>query len=182
MDHETRSDASAYASRVPDDAFDSEQSRREFLRTASASAILAVMGLSVTACGDENPVGTDEPDPPDDDDDDDDSDSGVTVDGNEIIIDLTHEETGVLAEEGGFLLIEEADTMAVNVDGDTIRAFTSICTHQQCTINEFDGDTFNCPCHGSQFNTSGEVVQGPAPGPLTEFDVEWSDDTVTITK
>ncbi len=90
--------------------------------------------------------------------------------------------TQALTNEGGFLLISEADVMAVNVDGTTIRAFTSICTHQQCTINAFTNDTFMCPCHGSAFNTNGAVVQGPASQALTEFSVSQSDDTVTITK
>lgn len=182
MNSETRTDTSTRSGHVPDELFESDQSRREFLRTASASAVLAVLGLSIAGCGDENPVGADDPDDDNDDDDNGDGDSGITIDGNEITLDLTKEDTEDLADEGGFLVISEADTMAVNVDGETIRAFTNICTHEQCSITQFDGSTFNCGCHGSQFDTSGEVVQGPAGQSLTEYDVEWSDDTVTITK
>jgi len=154
-------------------------SRREFLRTASASAVMAVLGISVTRCSDDgNPVGPDSPEeePPDD------SPSGITIDGNQVIVDLTADATQDLTNAGGFLLIGQADIMAINVDGAAIRAFTSICTHEQCTINSFANDTFTCPCHGSEFNTSGEVLQGPAPDPLTEYDVTRSGDTVTITK
>lgn len=154
----------------------SAQSRREFLRTASAPAVLAALGISLASCSDENVVGPDDPNDPDD------PDSGITISGNQIILDLTKDDTQPLTQEGGFLLISQADTMAVNVDGSTIRAFTSTCTHQQCTINRFDDGVFQCPCHGSQYNTSGEVVQGPAPDPLTEYGVSRDDDTVTITK
>lgn len=154
----------------------SRASRRAFLRTASASAVMAVLGLPVAGCSDGNPTGVEPPDeePPDD-------NNGVTIDGDQVIIDLTADATQALTNEGGFLLISAANVMAVNVDGSTIRAFTSTCTHQQCTINSFTNDTFMCPCHGSAFNTNGEVVQGPASQALTEFSVSQSDDTVTIT-
>lgn len=157
----------------------SSASRRDFLRTASASAVMAVLGISITGCSDgSNPVGAEPPEeePPAN------SPSGITIDGNEVILDLTADATQDLTSAGGFLLISQADVMTINVDGTTIRAFTSICTHQQCTINSFSNDTFTCPCHGSQFNANGGVEQGPAATALTEFDVTRSGDTVTITK
>lgn len=142
-------------------------SRRDFLRSACAPAVLAALGITLSSCT-ENVVGPE-------------SDSGITIEGNQIILDLTKDGTQPLTREGGFLLISQADTMAINVDGTTIRAFTSICTHQQCTINRFDDGVFTCPCHGSQYNMSGEVVQGPAPRPLEEFSVSRSGSIVAIT-
>lgn len=177
MDSEVQSDTSS--DYEGDQNETPSASRREFLRTASGAAVMAALGISVTGCSDGNPVGSEPPEeepPPDD------SPSGITIDGNQVIIDLTADATQDLTNEGGFLLISEADVMVINVDGTTIRAFTSICTHQQCTINSFADDTFTCPCHGSAFNTNGEVVGGPAPQPLTEYGVSRSDDTVTITK
>ena len=155
----------------------SSASRREFLRTASGAAVMAALGITVTGCSDGNPMGPEPPEEPPED-----GPAGITIDGNQVIIDLTADATQDLTNEGGFLLISEADVMAINVDGTTIRAFTSICTHQQCTIDSFADDTFMCPCHGSEFDTNGEVVEGPAPQPLAEYEVSRSDDTVTITK
>lgn len=149
-------------------------SRRTFLRTACAPAVLASLGISLTSCSDANPVGPGEENPPPD------EESGITVSDNEIKLDLTKPDTEALTETGGFLLVSEADAMAVNVGDSTIRAFTSTCTHQQCTINSFQDDTFQCPCHGSAFDTSGEVVQGPAEQALTEYEVSHSGDIVTI--
>jgi menaquinol-cytochrome c reductase iron-sulfur subunit len=42
---------------------------------------------------------------------------------------------------------------------------SSVCTHLGCNVKH-GGPGFACPCHGSQFDGSGQVVQGPAPKPL----------------
>lgn len=151
---------------------DNQASRRDFLRTTGCSAALLAIGWSLVGC-DSNGMVEEDPPPPG---------SGIEINGNTITLDLTGSQASALAQAGGFLLIQAAQTLAVNVDGQTIRAFTSICTHQQCTINNFQNSQMVCPCHGSRYNTSGQVVQGPAPAPLQEFAVSRSGDTVTITK
>lgn len=54
-------------------------------------------------------------------------------------------------------------------------ALSSTCTHLGCTINLGD-EKFDCPCHGSQFNLAGKVLQGPAASPLPGFEVSLSND------
>ena len=56
-------------------------------------------------------------------------------------------------------------------DAGGIYAMTAICTHQGCTVNGWNGSVFPCPCHGSQYNLNGAVVQGPATLPLNHFEV-----------
>jgi cytochrome b6-f complex iron-sulfur subunit len=47
------------------------------------------------------------------------------------------------------------------------------CTHLGCTVPWLEAEgRFNCPCHGSIFNTRGEVLAGPAPRPLDLFPIE----------
>lgn len=68
--------------------------------------------------------------------------------------------------------------------GNTASDFTALsltCTHQGCTIN-YDQSTeeFKCPCHGSEFDINGNVLQGPASSPLTKFKISISGNTITV--
>jgi cytochrome b6-f complex iron-sulfur subunit len=59
--------------------------------------------------------------------------------------------------------------------GNSFRAASAVCTHLGCTVN-LSGAGFNCPCHGSVFDTSGAVVSGPAPNSLAWFQITLSRD------
>ena len=45
---------------------------------------------------------------------------------------------------------------------------SAVCTHLGCIPLAHEGDYggFRCPCHGSQYDTSGRIRQGPAPANL----------------
>jgi Rieske Fe-S protein len=97
-----------------------------------------------------------------------------------------------LAQSGGFLItnggdndVRDAsgrrpDVIVINVGTDQFRAFTSICTHEQCTVGDFTGTRIRCFCHGSEFDSSGRVMAGPAPRALTEYPVRFDAATRTV--
>jgi len=72
--------------------------------------------------------------------------------------------------------------LVVRTDATSASAYTATCTHQQCTITGITGSLFQCPCHGSQYNTSnGAVVRGPATQNLRRFNATVSGDVISIT-
>ncbi|GAQ84570.1 cytochrome b6-f complex iron-sulfur subunit [Klebsormidium nitens] len=60
-------------------------------------------------------------------------------------------------------------------------ALRAVCTHMGCTPDWVAGDgKFECPCHGSQYNARGEVVEGPAPENLALVHVKIDDGKVIL--
>jgi cytochrome b6-f complex iron-sulfur subunit len=54
---------------------------------------------------------------------------------------------------------------------------SAVCTHLGCTVAYFPSDQkFHCPCHGSVFARTGNVIHGPAPRPLQWFEVTMTRD------
>ncbi|MDW8012312.1 MAG: Rieske 2Fe-2S domain-containing protein [Bacteroidota bacterium] len=54
---------------------------------------------------------------------------------------------------------------------DTFAAVDDICTHAGCLVNVYQASlrALPCPCHGSLFHPTGEVIRGPATRPLRSF-------------
>lgn len=68
---------------------------------------------------------------------------------------------------GGGTIFTDLQVVVTQPTAGSFQAFSAICTHRGCTVNEVAGPTINCPCHGSQFDsTDGSVVRGPAEKPL----------------
>lgn len=87
-----------------------------------------------------------------------------------------------LATVGNAALVQSAagDFLVARTAQSTFVALTAMCTHQACTITNFGSSLFICPCHGSEYDMSGRVVQGPAIAPLREFATQFADPTLTI--
>lgn len=66
-----------------------------------------------------------------------------------------------------------------NVNGTEIVALTLTCTHRGCEVQPLP-DGFECPCHGSEYDGLGNVIEGPARLPLTRFEVEESSDSFIV--
>lgn len=51
--------------------------------------------------------------------------------------------------------------VVVHRDESGLSAVSMVCTHQECLISP-DGSGYVCPCHGSRFDRTGRVMNGPA--------------------
>ncbi len=61
------------------------------------------------------------------------------------------------------------------------KAFTAVCTHRGCIVNQISDGTIDCPCHGSQFSIKdGSVVGGPAPSPLAAQAIKVSGSSIAL--
>src|SRR5262245_12116774 len=78
----------------------------------------------------------------------------------------------VVSNAGAFLV--------TRTDESSFIVLSSTCSHEACLITEADDKIYVCPCHGSRFDTSGNVITGPAELPLYRFDANVADDVLTI--
>ena len=65
--------------------------------------------------------------------------------------------------EGAIVDLEGETVAAFRDDDGTLHAVSATCTHLGCRVNFNAGErTWDCPCHGSRFDTAGRVIEGPA--------------------
>jgi cytochrome b6-f complex iron-sulfur subunit len=58
----------------------------------------------------------------------------------------------------------------------------AICTHLGCVVPwNVAENKFKCPCHGSQYDTTGKVIRGPAPKSLPLAHAAVNDDKIVLT-
>jgi cytochrome b6-f complex iron-sulfur subunit len=60
----------------------------------------------------------------------------------------------------------KGDPTYIVIESDSIADYglNAICTHLGCVVPwNASENKFICPCHGSQYNSQGKVVRGPAP-------------------
>ena len=150
------------------------QTRREFCQRVCQAASLAAVGSFLAGCGSGGgPTGP--------------VDIGSAlpvVNGSRVngVTTVNIAPGSALATTGGMALVQAgAVGFLVTRTGDsTFVALTAMCTHQACTVSNLSGSLFVCPCHGSEYTTSGMVARGPASVPLQSFPTQFADPLLTI--
>lgn len=89
------------------------------------------------------------------------------------------ESLGELKPDEGAVMKLSGKRVAVSRDAQgNLQACSAVCPHLGCSVrwNAFE-KTFDCPCHGSRFTTSGKVINGPAVSDLKHIEIKYEEIT-----
>lgn len=74
----------------------------------------------------------------------------------------------VKAGQGRVLNLDGKKVAAYRAPNGKVTLCSPVCTHLQCIVAWNSAErTWDCPCHGSRFHPTGEVISGPAEEPLS---------------
>ena len=74
--------------------------------------------------------------------------------------------------EGRILALDGKKVAVYCDESGQLTLLSPVCTHLQCIVNWNTAErTWDCPCHGSRFRATGEVMSGPAQEPLEKLPV-----------
>lgn len=87
-----------------------------------------------------------------------------------------------LATVGGAVLVDNnaGVFLVARTSESAFTAIDAVCTHESCTVTGSDGTNYVCPCHGSRYDRSGHVVNGPAMAALRQYPATFAGGVVTI--
>lgn len=76
---------------------------------------------------------------------------------------ITQVSTEIDKGEGGIVSVDGEKVAVYRNDDGELVAMSAKCTHMGCTVGWNSADkTWDCPCHGSRYHPTGEVLNGPA--------------------
>ncbi|NPC96278.1 Rieske (2Fe-2S) protein [Nocardioides sp. zg-DK7169] len=82
---------------------------------------------------------------------------------------------------GGGTIIDEEKVVVVQPREGEFKAWSSICTHQGCSVTAVEDGEIICRCHSSHFSIDdGAPVSGPASTPLPEVAIKVSGEDVQL--
>lgn len=84
-----------------------------------------------------------------------------------------------LSRVGGNVMITDK-VIVIRVAKEKFVALNIKCTHKSCDV-EYNGESFECPCHGSTYTKTGKVVDGPATKNLKSYKTTYSADNNSLT-
>lgn len=108
------------------------------------------------------------------------TDPGITGPTNvSFTLDLTSSANSGLKSAGGY--VYHSGVIVANTPNGYV-ALSSTCTHQGSTVYyDLNTNSFFCPAHGSRYDTSGAVLNGPAANPLTKYKTSINGNVLKVT-
>lgn len=97
----------------------------------------------------------------------------------DVVVKLTDEKNAALANVGGSVLIND-ETILIRTSQTQFSSVNLVCTHKGCTVEVSMGKLV-CPCHGSEFDFTGAVLEGPAKKNLKTYTTVYDADAHTVT-
>ena len=86
-----------------------------------------------------------------------------------------------LAENKGTIIEINGQKLAIVKTQNKIKAFSTVCPHLGCQIEWNDNEnTWDCPCHGSRFESDGSLKRGPAKRGLDPVTIQTNDNNITL--
>jgi nitrite reductase/ring-hydroxylating ferredoxin subunit len=82
---------------------------------------------------------------------------------------------------GGGKIFTSAKVVVTQPSAGEYKAFSAVCTHAQCIVDQVADGTIDCPCHGSKFSAKdGSVITGPASSPLPSQKISVSSGQISL--
>jgi nitrite reductase/ring-hydroxylating ferredoxin subunit len=82
---------------------------------------------------------------------------------------------------GSGMIFTSQQVVVTQPSSGEFKAFSAVCTHMGCIVNQISDGTIDCPCHGSQYSIkTGDVVSGPAPKPLPAKQIKVTGDSIFL--
>ena len=87
----------------------------------------------------------------------------------------------IQTQTGWIVNTEEVSVYILSKDGRDYIAMSNICTHLGCHVRWItDQNLFFCPCHNGEFDVNGDVIAGPPPRSLTQYEVKVENDQLYV--
>lgn len=91
--------------------------------------------------------------------------------------------TSTVLKDGSKIGLAFGDATVVISYKGGLRAFSAICTHLGCIVQwKKDEGVFLCPCHAGKFDPNGNVISGPPPKPLSQYQVKVEGNNIKLSK
>ena len=82
---------------------------------------------------------------------------------------------------GGGKIFDTQTVVVTQPTAGEYKAFSAVCTHMGCIVNQISSGRIDCPCHGSEYSISdGAVLAGPAPRPLPAKQIKITGDSIFL--